>query len=221
MNTTDNDRYRFAQQLYTLTDKSLPEIGEITGIARTTLYDRARKYNWVTLKRAARRSPIVLVEEMYSELSDLTARINARPEGQRIPTREEADLRKKILSSIAAVKKYPTLAEVNMILQSLQKYVRGFSSYHAEFSKMIEAFMSHRDIYGYASWQPEHGEDLNMPTEQEVEAIFNNSSYNEEDELDTDRIDHSKATNEKLTDSEVQLLATTPSNSAPVARSRR
>lgn len=170
MYTSNPERYQFAEQLYCFTDKTIQEIAELAKIPLRTLYQRARDYKWATLRRASRRSPMMLCEEMYRELSDLTAAINNRPEGQRIPTYNEAELRRKIVYSIAAIKKFPTHAEVAFILQSLLRYGNHFHYDRVDgLQNLIEAFLSHRDVYGFASYQPEHNQDMNFPTDQELE----------------------------------------------------
>ena len=173
MYTQDTERYRFAEQLYCFTDKSIPEIAKLAKIPLRTLYRRAREYKWETLRRASRRSPMILVEEMYRELADLSESISKRPEGQRIPTSQEAELRRKTVYSIAAVKKFPTHAEVSFILQSIVRYNAYFHDNGCEgLEALIDAFLAHRDVYGFASYQPEHNQDLNQLTEQEVELMF-------------------------------------------------
>jgi hypothetical protein len=116
---------------------------------------------------------MVLAEQMYQELADLTASINSRPIGQRIPTPSEAELRRKILYSIRAIKKFPTHAEVGFIMESLQRYSEHFHFDRLDgLQKLIEGFLAHRDVYGFASYQPEHNQDLNQPTEQELELAY-------------------------------------------------
>ncbi len=172
MAKTNHERYAFAEQLYCFTDKSIPEIAEITKIPERTLFQRARDYKWDTLRRASRRSPLVLCEEMYRELSDLTATINSRPEGQRIPTSQEAELRRKIVYSIAAIKRFPTHAEVLFIMQSLIRYGNHFHYDRVDgLQNLVDGFLAHRDIYGFTSYQPEHNQDLNYPTEQELDNL--------------------------------------------------
>ena len=160
-----HERYQFAEQLYCYTDKSVPEIAELTKVPLRTLYQRARDYKWESLRRAALRSPAILAEEMYRELADLTAAINSRPEGQRIPTPVEAELRRKTLYSIAAVKKFPTHAEAAWVLQSLLRYNDHFNENRVDgLACLVEGFLAHRDVYGFASFQPEHNQDLNQPS---------------------------------------------------------
>ncbi|HYD22305.1 MAG TPA: hypothetical protein VEB40_12570 [Flavipsychrobacter sp.] len=167
MYKANHERYKLAEQLYCYADKSIPDIAELTGIPLRTLYKRAQDYKWTTLRRASKRSPAILCEEMYRELSDLTASINSRPEGQRIPTPQEANLRSKILASIKAIKKFPTHAEAAMVMQGFIRYVSAASPQFKMIIEHVENFLGHRDCYGYASFQPEHGEDLNMLTMEE------------------------------------------------------
>ena len=167
MYKANHERYKLAEQLYCYADKSIPDIAELTGIPLRTLYKRAQDYKWTTLRRASKRSPAILCEEMYRELSDLNAAINNRPEGQRIPTPQEASLRSRILVSIKAIKKFPTHAEAAMVMQGFIRYVSAASPQFKMIIEQVENFLGHRDCYGYASFQPEHGEDLNMPTMEE------------------------------------------------------
>ena len=173
MNNAKPNRYAFAEQLYSATDKTMQEIADLTGIPVRSLYRRAREYKWETLKRSTRRSPMILAEEMYRELSDLTATINQRPEGQRMPTPVEAELRRKILYSILAIKKFPTHAEAHFLLQGLIRYNDHFHFNGVEgLPSLIEGFLSHRDVYGFAAYQPEHNQDINQPTEQDLELLY-------------------------------------------------
>jgi hypothetical protein len=173
MYKSNPERYKFAEQLYCFTDKDIPEIAELTKIPVRTLYQRARDYKWARLRRASRRSPAILCEEMYRELADLTELINSRPEGQRIPTQQEANLRKKILSSIADIKRYPTHAEAVFILESLIRYANHFHFDRLDgLQYLVECFLAHRDVYGFASYQPEHNQDLNHLNEQDMEHAF-------------------------------------------------
>jgi hypothetical protein len=192
MYTPDHERYRFAEQLYCFTDKSISEIAKLAEIPERSVYRRARDYKWETLRRASKRSPLILSEEMYRELADLTASINQRPEGQRIPTPQEADLRRKILNSIAAIKKFPTHAEVTFILQSLLRYNDNFYGNGWEhLGGLIDSFLSHRDIYGFSSYQPEHNQDLGKITDEELDLLLagpqdgeDPSPYNDPDHKD-------------------------------------
>ena len=167
------ERYQFAEQLYVFTNRSMEEIAEITGIPRRSLYNRAKTYKWASIKLASLRSPAVLVEEMYRELSTLTQTINERPEGQKLATPHEAELRRKIIHSITAVKKFPSHAEVIWIMQSLLRYAeRSYYGDRAVVAKIVEGFLSQKDMYGYRSYQPEHEQDLHAITDVEQRERF-------------------------------------------------
>lgn len=190
MYQADHERYVFAEQLYCFTDKRMHEIAELAKIPLRTLYQRARDYDWATLRRASKRSPMILCEEMYRELADLTESINKRPEGQRIPTSAEAETRRKIVYTIAAVKKFPTHAEAAFLMQSLIRYATNFHWEEVQnLQKLVDAFLSHRDVYGYASYQPEHNQDINHISEQDIEKEFNEidtPSYRHPDDTTSD-----------------------------------
>lgn len=183
------ERYQFAEQLYVFTDKSIDEIAEISGIPRRSLFHRAKTYKWASIKLASLRSPAVLVEEMYRELSTITMTINQRPEGQKLATPREAELRRKIIHSITAVKKFPSHAEVIWIMQALLRYAER--AYHFEWptvTKIVEGFLSHKDMYGYKSYQPENGQDLHGLTDVELRERF----HGPEDLSDPDDLPHNE-----------------------------
>lgn len=183
------ERYRFAEQLYVFAEKSIDEIAEITGIPRRSLFTRAKTYKWASLRTASLRSPAVLVEEMYRELSNLNLKISQRPPSEQLATPHEAELRRKIIYSIKAVKKFPSHAEVVYIMQSLLRYA-GMAC-HAEFpavEKAIDGFLSHKDMYGYTSYQPEHKQDLHAPTAVEMRERFQGP----EDLSDPDDVPHAE-----------------------------
>lgn len=168
-----NERYQFAEQLYVFTGRSIDEIAEITGIPRRSLFHRAKTYKWTSIRMASLRSPAILVEEMYRELSTLTMTINQRPDGQKLATPQEAELRRKIINSITAVKKFPCHAEVIYIMQSLLRYSeRAYHDDHKAVAKLIDGFLSQKDMYGYRSYQPENGQDLHTDTDIEQRERF-------------------------------------------------
>lgn len=180
MNNAKPGRFTTAEQLYCYTDKTMQEIAELTKIPVRSLYRRARDYKWESLRRATRRSPIVLTEEMYRELSDLTASINERPKGQRVPTPTEAELRRKIVYSIVAIKRWPTHSEAAFLFQSLLRYNEHFHFQGVDgLPELIDGFLAHRDVYGYASYQPEHNQDLNQPTPQELQRLYGGADDDE------------------------------------------
>ncbi len=185
--SVSTERYRFAEQLYVFAEKSIEEIAEITGIPRRSLYTRAKTYKWASLRTASLRSPAVLVEEMYRELSNLNLKISQRAPSEQLATPQEAELRRKIIYSITAVKKFPSHAEVVYIMQSLLRYA-GIAC-HAEsqaVAKVVDGFLSHKDMYGYTSYQPEHKQDLHAPTAVEMRERFNGP----EDLSDPDDVPH-------------------------------
>lgn len=82
-------------------------------------------------------------------------------------------MRRKIVYTIAAVKKFPTHAEVAFILESIIRYNNFFHDDRLDgLQNLLDGFLAHRDIYGFASYQPEHGQDLNSANEQEIDLLF-------------------------------------------------
>lgn len=75
-------------------------------------------------------------------------------------------------------------------MQSLIRYAQNFHWEEVQnLQKLVDAFLSHRDVYGYASYQPEHGQEINHISEQDIEKEFNETdtpSYRHPDDTTAD-----------------------------------
>lgn len=120
-----------ARNLYFNTTLSQAQIAEVIGVSQKTISIYISENNWKLLKQKAQQLPPVFIDQMNSELQELNARIAARPEGKRIPTSEEAELRRKILYSLAALKDHQSVSNHIEGYTNLAQYIAGRNIRHA------------------------------------------------------------------------------------------
>jgi len=102
MSTHQNggEKQNQARNLYFQTTLTQAQIAELLGISQKTVSIYVNDNKWNLLKRRAEQAPALMLEQMNSELQELNEAIAARPLGQRFPTKEEAEIRRKTLHSI-------------------------------------------------------------------------------------------------------------------------
>ncbi len=100
----DTNKLAQARSLYFNTTLTQKQIADLIGASQKTVSEYISDNNWKLLKQRCSQLPLVFVDQMNSELRQLNDAIASRPEGERFPTLAEAELRRKILYSLAAVK---------------------------------------------------------------------------------------------------------------------
>lgn len=106
MNTDPNkaEKMNEVRNLYFQTALSQAQIAELMGISQKTVSIYIRENKWDILKRRADQVPAVCLEQLNSELQELNQMIASRQEGQRFPSLQEANIRLRILSSMATIR---------------------------------------------------------------------------------------------------------------------
>jgi transcriptional regulator with XRE-family HTH domain len=102
-NPTGNKREQ-ARNLYFQTNLTQKQIADVIGVSQKTVSTYVSDHKWNLIKKRAGQLPAIFIEQMYTELQALNDTIAARGNGQCYATPEEAEVRRKILYSIAAVK---------------------------------------------------------------------------------------------------------------------
>lgn len=94
------DKQNQARNLYFQTTLSQAQIAELIGVSQRTVSTYINDNKWNLLKQRAEQAPSLMLEQMNSELQELNEAIASRPIGQRFPSKEEAEIRRKTLHSI-------------------------------------------------------------------------------------------------------------------------
>ena len=82
---------------------------------------------WKMLKETANQMPALMVEHMFSELTELNKNIAARQPGQRFPTTQEAEIRRKIMVSMQYTQEYQSKGAQIETMMNFIHYVRRTS----------------------------------------------------------------------------------------------
>jgi len=123
MNTDPNkaDKLNEARNLYFQTSLTQTQIAELIGISQKTVSVYIRENKWDILKHRAKQVPAVCLEQMNSELQELNETIASRPIGQRFPTLQEANIRLRIMASMATIRdKQATSIHIEVLSNFIQ-----------------------------------------------------------------------------------------------------
>src|SRR3569623_1365815 len=98
-----NDQQQQARELFIQTDLNQSQIAAEVGVSQKTISLWISSGRWSTLKDMSRTTPAMMIDSMYAELIELNECIHSREPGKRFATREEADIRRKLLLAIRSI----------------------------------------------------------------------------------------------------------------------
>jgi len=124
-NGQKNDSKDQARNLYFQTALTQAQIAELIGVSQKTVSVWMNDGRWKQLKESAELAPLVLIDQMTSELSELHHNIISREPGKRFATPQEAEIRRKILTSIKYLKEQQTTGVHEEVLSNFINYVRS------------------------------------------------------------------------------------------------
>jgi uncharacterized protein YjcR len=91
-----------ARYLYFTTNKTQKEIARVTEVSEQTMSAWVREENWAEEKKKKYHSPGEEIHHLYEQLREINNNIDQRKEGERYATKEELDIKAKILALISA-----------------------------------------------------------------------------------------------------------------------
>jgi len=140
-------KLRQAHDLYFQTDMSQSQIAELLDINRKTLYLWMKESNWQQVKRSARHTPSILAEQYYQQLAAINEQIAAR-EAQPYPTREEAEIIRKLTLTIGRIKTGQTVSE------HIETMTRFMEQLKVDAPTLINEILPHTDKFIKKAKQP-------------------------------------------------------------------
>jgi hypothetical protein len=170
-----------ARELFLTSQKSRTEIAEQVGVSEKTISRWSVKGGWTALKKASVQAPAVIVQQMYDEIEEINTAIRSRPEGQRQPTAVEAELRRKIITSIRAVKRQVSTPELYQALRAFTKYVTARNDRHRGLDYYIEEFIAGERSAGKHAPKPADFEFGADEEETAAAAQQDDEGFNEDD----------------------------------------
>jgi|GEM_PF-1135350 len=113
-----------ARNLFFETDLTQAQIAELVGISTKTMSLWTNEGHWKKLKSLAKRVPMAILDEMYTEIAEMNETIRARPVGKRFATREEADVRTKTFNAIHKVMDFQLPVNHTEVMTNFIDYLR-------------------------------------------------------------------------------------------------
>ncbi|MBS1687282.1 MAG: hypothetical protein JSS96_01055 [Bacteroidetes bacterium] len=141
------DQLRQAHDLYFQTDMSQSQIAELLNVNRKTLYLWMKEGNWQQVKRSARHTPSILAEQYYRQLAAINDKIEAR-EDQPYPTREEAEIIRKLTLTIGRIKTGQTVSE------HIETMTRFMEQLKTEAPSLVKEILPYTDSFIKKAKQP-------------------------------------------------------------------
>ena len=129
-----------AQNLYFNTTLTQGQIAELINVSRKTVSGYVTENNWKLLKKRACQMPAVYLEQMNCELQEINAHIAARPKGKRFPTLREAEVRRKILASMATIKERQSAGTHMAVLSNFMARIAAENIEHAQ---LFNSYLTH------------------------------------------------------------------------------
>ncbi|MBS1688864.1 MAG: hypothetical protein JSS96_09085 [Bacteroidetes bacterium] len=154
-------KLRQAHDLYFQTDMSQSQIAELLNINRKTLYLWMKESNWQQVKRSARHTPSILAEQYYQQLAAINEQIATREE-QPYPTREEAEIIRKLTLTIGRIKTGQTVSE------HIETMTRFLELLKTEAPSLLEEVLPHTDKFIKKAKFPSAKEEVLQELQEEI-----------------------------------------------------
>ncbi len=170
-----------ARHLYLNCGLTQREIATQVGISERTLFNWVRQYAWDRLKRAAYQAPAMIAENLCSQLVELQNSIASRETGKRFPTKDEAEITRKLLAGLDKVKKYPSKGQTLQVFTLFRDYLRKSWGKDAArtFGMQMTSFLDNDPVNGYQPFEMEFGADKISPI-----TPFYDDDFDDEDSED-------------------------------------
>jgi len=122
MNTEEQQQQ--ARHLYFQANLNQSEIAAEVGVSQKTISLWISNGRWNTLKEMSKATPAMMIDGMYAELVELNDSIHAREPGKRFATREEADIRRKLLLGIRTIQQQQSAASHMEVLLNFIEFLK-------------------------------------------------------------------------------------------------
>ncbi len=206
-----------ARDLFFNTTLTQKQIADLIGTSQKTVSNYITRNNWKLLKKRQCQMPIVHIQYLNDELLEINRMIAARPEGQRYPTPQEAETRRKICYTLNAMREHRSAGAHAETFMNLMSYT---ARQNMEDAKVVSQ-------YAYAFMQDEV-ENAPGPISRGYDLAGNDYSDRptslralEEDEEDEDEDDEEGEEGEEAEEEEVLEAMHVPGAEQPPQEQHR
>jgi transcriptional regulator with XRE-family HTH domain len=152
------DKQNQARNLYFQTTLTQAQKAELIGVSQRTVSNYINDNKWNLLKQRAEQAPALMLEQMHSELQELNEAIASRPFGQRFPSKEEAEIRRKTLISINLINARMSAGYYSQVFMNFINWVYKQSIEDAQFitryaDKFLKGQMKSDESPRYANYE--------------------------------------------------------------------
>jgi len=149
-----------AYQLYSAGQMTHKEIAESVGVSVRTVYSWVRTFSWRRLKDASLHIPTLIAEKISGQVLALLNNINAREDGRRYATLQEAEIMTRLVNCFDKFRRYPTLAQSMQSARGLLDFVDQKDPFlGAQLHKEYNAYFDQQAREGFRPNEMEFGVD--------------------------------------------------------------
>ncbi|MBA3827385.1 MAG: hypothetical protein H0X33_00460 [Taibaiella sp.] len=130
-----NNHLENARRLYYETSLNQKEIAGHVGVSDKTISTWIRTHAWDKLKQAAQQAPVVIVENLHSQIVSLQNHIQQREGG--FPTIHEAEIQRKLILSIERLKSNIGPAQN---IQMMENFIRYLMPINKDLAKELTSY---------------------------------------------------------------------------------
>ena len=155
-----SDKKLLARNLYLTHGKTQKEIAIEVGVSERTIYTWIHQYAWQKLKIAAYQAPATISNNIASQLVEMQNAIAAREPGKRFPTKDEADITRKLILNMDTLKKQTSLAQNMQMMESFREFARPLNKqFSQQLAHYADKFLTAKSQGGYLPYQMAYGID--------------------------------------------------------------
>lgn len=136
---------RIAKELYLTGKHQQKEIAKMVGAAENTIGRWIKEGKWELLRSNMTTTKESVLSNWYAQLAEINRAITGRDEGQRMPTKGEADTLIKISAAIKKLETETGISEIISVCTGLCEFVRRYDVAKAqEISDHFNAYIEHK-----------------------------------------------------------------------------
>ena len=139
---TTIDKKGIAKSLYLDGNYTQEEIADKVGTTRQTVSRWVKAENWEEIKASVTITPAQIIAQWNRQIVEINKKINARPDGERFATTQEADALSKLAGSIKKLEADIGVSDCVSVAMRFLSWLRPLDIEAAkQFNNLFDAFI--------------------------------------------------------------------------------
>ena len=139
---TTIDKKGIAKSLYLDGNYTQEEIADKVGTTRQTVSRWVKTENWEEIKASVTITPAQIIAQWNRQIVEINKKINARPDGERFATTQEADALSKLAGSIKKLEADIGVSDCVSVAMRFLSWLRPLDIEAAkQFNNLFDAFI--------------------------------------------------------------------------------